>query len=248
MAKPDTGLHFEKVQNRECGMKSHRSAAKTAGVLFIIGTVAGVLSISPIIDGPDYLIKSSANENRVIAGALFQLIMAAAYVGFAISLYPILRKYNEGLAIGFVGFRFIAGALNILGVISILLLLTLSQDFVKAGAPDSSHFQVLGELLRAGRDLVNHVAMILAHSLGGLMFCYLLYETKLVPRWLSGWGLGGTALTMLASLLVMFRLIGIITPTYIVLNLPVALQEMFLALWLIMKGFNRSAIASVSEE
>jgi hypothetical protein len=228
-------------------MKSHRKAARIAGVLFIIGTVAGVLSISPIIDGPDYLTKGSANESQVITAALFQFIMAAAYVGFAVTLYPILRKYNEGLAIGFVGFRFIAGALNILGVVSILLLLTLSQDFVKAGAPEPSYFQAIGSLLRAGRDLVNHVAMILAHSLGGLMLCSLLYETKLVPRWLSGWGLGGTALTMLASLLVMFRLIGIITPTYIVLNLPVALQEMVLAVWLIAKGFNPTVIASESE-
>jgi len=228
-------------------MNSNRRAATIAGVLFIIGTVAGVLSISPVIDGPDYLIEGTANENRVITGALFQFIMAVAYVGFAISLYPILRKYNESLAIGFVGFRFIAGAFNILGVVCILLLLTLSQEFVKAGAPDSSHFQAIGSLLRAGRDLVNHVAMILAQSLGGLMLYYILYETRLVPRWLSGWGLVGTTLTILASLLIMFRLINIITPIYIALNLPIALQEMVLAVWLIAKGFNPSVVASFGQ-
>ncbi len=229
-------------------MKSHRKAATIAGVLFIIGTVAGILSISPVIDGPDYLIKGSVNENQVITGALFQFIMAAAYVGYAIILYPILRKYNEGLAIGFVGFRFIAGVFNIIGVISILLLLTLSHEFVKAGAPDSSHFQALGGLLRSGRDLVNHVAMILAHSLGGLMYYYIFYQTKLIPRWFSGWGLIGTTLTILASLLVMFSLIDIITPFYIVLNLPIALQEMLLAVWLIVKGFNPAVITSDSGE
>jgi hypothetical protein len=228
-------------------MKSHRRAAKTAGMLFIIGTVAGVLSISPVIDGPDYLVKGSASEYHVILGAFFQLIMTAAYVGFAVSLYPVLRKHDEGLAVGFVGFRFIAGVFNILGVISILLLLTLSQEFVKAGAPESSHYQVLGGLLRAGRDMVNHVAMILAHSLGGLMLCYLLYKTKLVPQWLSGWGIVGATLTIVASLLVMFRLIGIITPIYILLNLPVALQEMVVAVWLIVKGFNPSVVASFSQ-
>jgi hypothetical protein len=244
IAKPDTCLHFEEVQNREYGMKSHRKATTIAGVLFIIGTVAGVLSVSPIIDGPDYLVKGSANEYHVILAACCQFIMAAAYVGFAVSLYRILRRYNEGLAVGFVGFRFIAGVLNIIGVIILLLLLTLSQEFVKAGAPDSSHFQVLGGLLRTGRDLVNHVAMILAHGLGGLMFCYLLYETRLVPRWLAGWGLVGTTLTIVASLLVMFRLIDIITPMYIVLNLPVALQEIVMAVLLITKGFNPSVVAS----
>jgi hypothetical protein len=80
-------------------MYSIGKAATIAGVLFIIGTVAGVLSISPILDGPYYLIKGSPDENRVMTGALFQFIMAAAYVGFAVSLYPILRKYDEGLDI-----------------------------------------------------------------------------------------------------------------------------------------------------
>ena len=228
-------------------MKSHRRAATTAGVLFIVGTVAGVLSISPIIDGPDYLLNAAANQYQVILGALFQFVMAATYVSYAIVLYPILRKYYEGLAIGFVGFRFIAGVFNIIGVISILLLLNLSQEFVKAGAPGSSHFQTLGELIRAGRDLVNHVVMILAQSLGGLMLYHVLYETKLVPRWLSGWGLVGTTLTIFASLLVMFRLVGVITPIYLVLNLPMALLEIVLAVWLIGKGFNPSVVASLGQ-
>ncbi|HEY84181.1 MAG TPA: DUF4386 domain-containing protein [Chloroflexi bacterium] len=227
-------------------MNSNRKIAVIAGVLFIIGTVAGVPSVVSVVDDPDYLIKVSANENQVITGAFFQFIMAVAYVAVAISLYPILRKYNEGLALGFVGFRIIAGVFIIIGVIILLLLLPLSQEFVKAGAPDSSHFQTLGGLLRAGRDLVNHVAMILALNLGGLMFYYILFQTKLIPRWLSGWGLVGTTLTISASLLLMFRLIDVITTIYIGLNLPMAIQEMVLAVWLIVKGFNPSAIATGS--
>lgn len=225
-------------------MKSDRKTAIIAGVLIIIGMVAGVLSIVSVIEDSDYLIKVSANENQVIIGAFFQFIMIPAYIGFALSLYPILRKYNEGLALGFVGFRIFAGMFHLIGVIILPLFLILSQEFIKAGAPDSSYFQTLGGLLRAGRDLVNHVAMILALSLGGLIFFYVLYQSKLVPRWLSGWGFVGTTLTILASLLLLFRLIGVITPIYMVLNLPLALQEMFMAVWLIVKGFNSSAIAS----
>ncbi|XMB85362.1 DUF4386 domain-containing protein [Mycoplasmatota bacterium WC44] len=228
-------------------MNSIRKTTIIAGVLFIIGTIAGVLSIAPAIDAPDYLVKASSNANQVIIGSIFQFIMAAAYVGFAILIYPILRKYNESLALGFIGFRFIAAVFNIIGVIIILLILTLSQEFIKAGAPDTSYFQTLGVLLRAGRDLVNHVAMILVHCLGGLMLYYIFYQTKLVPRWLSDWGLIGTVLTILASLLVMFHFIDIITPIYIVLSLPMALLEMFLAIWLIVKGFNPSVIDSDSK-
>ena len=88
--------------------------------------------------------------------------------------------------------------------------------------------------------------MILSLSLGGLMFFYVLFQANLVPRWLSGWGFIGTTSTMFASLLLLFRLIDVITPIYMVLNLPLALQEMVLPVWLIAKGFNPSAIASVS--
>jgi len=228
-------------------MKSHRSAAKTAGVLFIIGTAAGVLSIAPAIDAPDYLFKASANSNQVIIGAFFQFVIATAYVGIAIVLYPILKRYNESLALGFLGFRIIAAVFLIVGMTSALLLLALSQEFVRAGALDSSYFQTIGGLLRTGRDLVNHVAMPWSLIVSALMSYFILYQTKLVPRWLSGWGLVGTTVSIWATLLVMFRLIEIITPIYIVLAIPWALQEMVLAVWLIAKGFNPTVIASESE-
>lgn len=80
-------------------MDTSRKAATIAGWLYIIGTVAGVLSIVPIVDGQDYLIKVSANANQVIIGAFFQFMMVAAYVGIATTLYPVLRKYNESLAL-----------------------------------------------------------------------------------------------------------------------------------------------------
>jgi hypothetical protein len=225
-------------------MNPNRKATTIAGLLYIIGTVAGILSIAPAIDAPDYLIKASANANQVILGAFFQFIMAVAYAGIAITLYPILRKYNESLALGFLSFRIIGAVFLILGVTSVLLLLALSQEFVKAGTPDPSYFQTLGGLLRIGRDLVNHVAMPLALSVSGLTFYFLLYQTKFVPRWLSVWGLIATTLAILATLLVMFGLIEIITLIYIILALPTALQEMVLAVWLIVKGFNPSTIAS----
>ncbi len=225
-------------------MNSNRKIAIIAGVLVIVGMVAGVLSVVSVVDGSDYLIKVSANENQVMTGAFFQFIMIPAYIGFALALYPILRKYNEGLALGFVGFRFVAGMFHLIGVIILPLFMILSQEFIKAGAPDPSFFQTLGGLLRAGRDLVNHVAMILSLSLGSLMFFYVLYQSKLVPRWLSGWGFVGTTLTILASFFVLFRLIDVVTPIYIILNLPLALQEMVMAVWLIAKGFNTSAITA----
>ncbi len=225
-------------------MNTNRKTAIIIGILFIIGTVAGLLSIVSIIEKPDYLTIVSENANQIFLGAFFQLVMVPAYIGIALLLYPILRKHNERLSLGFVGFRFIAGAFHIIGVISLPLFLILSQEFVKAGAPDLSHFQTLGTLLRAGRDLLNHVGMIISLSIGGLMLYRILYQSKLIPRWLSSWGLIGSTLTILASLLLMIRLIDVVTPIYLVMNAPMAVQEIVLALWLIIKGFNPAIVDS----
>jgi Domain of unknown function (DUF4386) len=234
---------------REEKMNRTRKTAIIAGVLFITATVAGILSTvftGPVLGAPDYLLKFSANGNQVLIGALFAFIGAAASASIAISLYPILKKYNEGLALGSVGFRLIEGVLDIVSIIGLLLLLTLSQAFVKAGAPNASYFQTLGVVFLAGYDWVLYVGAVLAFYLGALMYYYIFYQTKLIPRWLSGWGLVGVTLGIGASLLVMFRVIGPFSTIQVVLNLPIGVQEMVLAVWLIVKGFNSSAIASGS--
>jgi Domain of unknown function (DUF4386) len=232
-------------------MNSSRKIAIIAGVLFIIATVAALLSTvftKPILDATDYLIKISANENRIAIGALFRFIAAAASAGIAISLYPILKKYNQGLALGSVGFRIIEGMLGIVSVICLLLLTTLSQQFVTAGALDSSYFQNTGVLIKAVRDWMGNVAGLLAFGLGALMYYYIFFQTKLVPRWLSGWGLIGIILIIVTSMLVMFRVVGPMSTTQVVLAVPIGLQEMVLAVWLIVKGFNPSVIDSGSGE
>ena len=222
-------------------MNTNRKTAILAGALYFLGLIEGMLSVVPVIDLPDYLTQISAHVGQVTSGAFFQFLMIASYVGMAITLYPLLQKHNERLALGFVGFRLVAAAFIVIGVILLLLLLTLSQEYVKAGAPNPSHFQTIGELLRTGRDLINHVGMILVLSMGGLLLYYLLYQTKLVPRWLSSWGLAGTAVTIAASCLFMFRIIDLTISVF--MDIPLVLQEVVFAIWLIVKGVNPSAAA-----
>jgi hypothetical protein len=229
-------------------MNTNRRSATIVGVLFIIATLTGVLGVAltaPIVYAPDYLSRVSANADQFTSGAFVLFIMAAACAGIGISLYPVLAPYDRGLALGAAGFRIIEGVLEILGgVIGLLLLVTLSQEFVSAGAPDQSYFATLGALLIAGRDCVNNAA-VMAWCLGALMYYYIFYRTQLVPRWLSGWGLVGITLAFLASTLVMFRLATTMGTLQNVLDLPIALQEMVLAVWLIVKGFH---VASVVPE
>ncbi len=132
-------------------MNSNRKTAIIVGVLFITAAIVSVLEyiviFPPILNAPDYLINVSAKENQVIIGVLFKLITAGTVLGIGAMMFPILKKYNEALAIGYVGTRIYEGVIIITGAISLLSLLALSQVFVKAGAPDVSHFQALGNLL-----------------------------------------------------------------------------------------------------
>jgi len=223
-------------------MSITRRATIIAGILYLIGTIAGVLSVSQAIDSPDFLFRAFTSKNQVISAALFQFLMTICYAGFAISLYPIIRKHSERLAIGFVGFRLVAAVLNIFGVVIMLLILALSQEFVNAIAPDLAYYKTLGALLQNARDLINHVVMILTYTLAGVMLYSIFYKTKLIPRWISVWGFIGISSTVLATMLVLFAFINIITPGYIILSMPFALQELVLAIWLIAKGFNSSVL------
>jgi hypothetical protein len=224
-------------------MTSTRRAAITAGVLFLVGTAAGVLSIAGAADGPNYLREVTANGTQVMVGALFQLVTAGAYAGVAVALHPVLRRHGATAAAGFLGFRIAAGILNMVGALILLLLLDLSRGFVGAGAPVASYFQTLGALLRSARDSMNHVAMILALIAGDAMYYWVLRRARLVPRWLSSWGFAGLALAMVASLLVLGRLIDVVTPTYAALMAVLGLQQLALAIWLIVKGLDPSAEA-----
>jgi hypothetical protein len=227
---------------------THRKTATIAGVLFIIATFASILSTLFLksVNASDYLVAVSANQSQVTAGALLLFIAAITSAGIAISLYSLLKKYNKGLALGAVCFRLIEAAFYLVGVLGLLLLLTLSQEFVKAGTPDASSFQILGTVLLAGRNWAGFVLAPSVFGIGALMYYYIFYQSNLIPRWLSGWGLIGATLMIAASMLVMFNFIGLMSTIFIVLVIPIAIQEMVLAFWLIIKGFNQSAIAAVS--
>ncbi len=223
-------------------MNTNRQLTIIAGILIIVGIIAGALSIVPAIEDPNFLTLVSENESQVFMGAFFQIIMIPTYIGFALCLYPVLRVKNETLSLGFVGFRLITGMFHFVGVILLPLFLILSQEFVQAGAPEDSYFQILGELLRMGRDMVNHVALILSLSMADVLLFLILYQSKFVPRWLSVWGFLGIGLTILASFLVLFRLMAVVTPLYLIMNVPLALHSLILAIWLIAKGFDHKRL------
>jgi len=229
-------------------MNTYRKNAIIVGVLFIIATVTnmlGNLSIKPLLDATDYLVQISANENLMIIALLLVSISAFASASIAIWLYPILKKHHEALALGSVGFRLMEGMLYIVGVVALLSLLTLSKEYVTAAASNTSLYQISGNLLQTVKTWAGQLG-VLAFIVGGMMYYSVFYQSKLVPRWLSGWGFLGLVLTLTSALLAIFGLLIPLSPVFIVFNLVILVQEMVLAVWLIVKGFNQSAIASLS--
>jgi hypothetical protein len=229
-------------------MNTGRKNAISAGVLFIIADLVGFLSLPFMapVNAANYLVSVSTNGGLVATGAVLLFIGGAAAIGIAISLYPVLRKYNGGLALGSAGFRTVEGVFDLISVLGLLILVTLSQQFVGAGAPDSSYFQTLGILTVSGFHWAINVVKLMAFSLGCLLYYVIFYRTKLIPRWLSGWGIAAAIMTMLSALLVIYGLIAPFSTAQVILNLPILPQELVLAVWLIVKGFNPSAITSLS--
>lgn len=224
-------------------MSTYRKTAVLVGLYFIIGTVSGVLSViflGSFLDDPEYLTAIAANGNKVVVGTLCILTMGFALTMVPILLYPLFKKHNETLALGAVVFR---GALEAVvymaQAILWLLLLSASQNFGVAGSADVPVFQNIGALLIAADTWIAHILSIV-FSLGALMIYWMFYETKMIPRWLSIWGLLGGILYFVAPIFGMFGF------DLDFLMLPLAVQEMVLALWLIIKGFNSTAIAAES--
>lgn len=216
-----------------------KAIARIAGTLFIVATVAVLVGSAFLgsVSSKDYLTKMAENQDQVALGVLFRFIGAFASAAIAISLYPVLRRYRQGLALGSVGFRVIEATFYLLGAVSVLLLLTLSQEFVKTGSSNSGLFQMQGTLLKALDDWAG-LAAVFAFYVGGLLYYLAFYQTRLVPRWLSAWGVAGVTLGLVAALLILFDVAGYMSTTQIVLNIPIGLQEMVLAVWLIAKGFS----------
>jgi hypothetical protein len=216
------------------GMSADRKAAIWIGVLYIIGTVALVLSavvMGGLQTDPAYLAQVAAQPNQVAIGAVLVLLAGFALAMVPVVFWPVGRRYNETLAMGYVVFR---GALEtviyMLGALGWLLLIPLSTQ------PDAAP---LADFVRTADPVIWGQVGVIPFALGALMFYVLLYQSRLVPRWLSAWGLVAAALYIVPPLGSMFGLSSLG-----VLMAPLFLQEMVMAVWLIAKGFNPREVAS----
>jgi hypothetical protein len=226
-------------------MNTNRKTAIMVGALFLFSNVTFLLGsfvfVEPILGAPDYLTLVSANRTQVILGALLEIVNGVAYVGIAVLVFPILRQRFESMALWYVGFRVIEFVMQTLSDISPLSLVRLSEEFVRAGAAESSSFQAVGTALLAERYWAFQMVTF-ALVLGALMFYYMLYQSRLIPRFISVWGLIGALAVLATALLDTF---GISPGSLEFLGVLMLLNELFLGIWLIVKGFNPSATETI---
>ena len=223
-------------------MNTHRRTAVIVGALYLIGTLAGVSSVGVLggrLDAPGYLTAIAGDASPVRWAAVLVLVMAFALAMVPAVMFPILRRQNEPLAVGYVIFRgALETSLYLAQAICWLLLITVARQHADATIPVDV-LSGLGSLLIDAGGPITAVRDIV-FSLGALAFSSLLYTARLVPRWLSGWGVLGALGYLAAGPLAVFSTgLGFLV-------IPLALQEMVMAVWLIAKGFNSAAIAELT--
>ena len=215
-------------------MKSTRNNTIAAGVLYLLTFISiPTLALYGAVHEPNYMVGNGP-DTAVIVGCILEIIVALAGIGTAVALYPVLKKQNEGVALGFIGSRSLEGATIFAGVTCLLSVVSLRQS----GAGANALFT--GQALVAVYDRTFLIGQSLMPAVNALLLGSLLYQSRLVPRVLPLLGLIGAPLLITAQTAIMFGLIGRLSPLAAIGAIPVALWEFSLGVWLVAKGFNPS--------
>jgi hypothetical protein len=227
-----------------------QTTARVFGVLYLITFFTSIPALfvfyAPVLDDPRYIVGAGA-DNSVALGAFLELILIIANIGTAVVPFPILRRQNEVLALGYVTARIVECAFIAVGLLSLLTIVTLRQE-ATAGADAAS-------LLSAGKSLValHDWTFLLGPGFfvgvgNGLILGYLMYKSALVPRGMAMLGLIGGPLIIASGVGVMFGVIEAGGVVQAIATIPEFLWELSLGIWPIVRGFNPSAIARLEHE
>ena len=222
-------------------MDSMRKIALVAGVLYLItfiSSIPAVLLLGPVLSDPNYIVGAGA-DTQVIGGAFLDLINALACIGTAVALFSVVRRQNEGFALGFVTARMFEAAVIVVGVVSILSVVTLRQ--AGATGADAASLVTTGRALVAIRDWTFLLGPSLIPGVNALLLGYLMYRSRLVPRVIPILGLIGGPLLISSAVGTMFGVNNAVSVWSGVALLPIFFWELFLGLWMTFKGFQRSA-------
>ena len=225
-------------------MNATRRSAAVAGVFFIVAAVAAIVGLAlygPVLNDANYIVRVPGDDTRVVWGAFFEVIVAIAVIGTAVTLFPIVRRQNEGIALGYVAGRIVESVVILFGLISLLSVVTLRQAFAGATGASAASLIVAGKSLVVIHNWTFLVGPSLAIGVNTLLLAYLMYRSGLVPRVIPLLGLIGGPVIFAAGTAEMFGVFQQVSVWGAIAAIPVTVWEMSLAVWMIVKGFKPAA-------
>jgi Domain of unknown function (DUF4386) len=228
-------------------MTSTRRTAIVAGVFFLITEVtaiAGMLLYGSVLGSPNYLVSLTVDDTGVRAGAFLEVLLAIAVVGTAVTLYPVIKRQNEGMALGHVAGRLIEATIIAVGAISLLAVVTMRQDLAGTTGPEAAAAVTVGQSLVAVHNWTFLFGPKLALGVNTVLLAYLMYRSRLVPRAIAVLGLVGGSLIFASGTAVLFGLYEDLSIPGLAAAAPVLAWELSVATWMIVKGFRPSPITA----
>ncbi|MGY1618190.1 DUF4386 domain-containing protein [Geodermatophilus sp. SYSU D00691] len=225
-----------------------RQTAFLGGLLYVITFAASIPAafyfLAPVLDNPDYVL-GSGSDARIITGGLLDVVTALAGAGAAVVLFPVVRRQNRTLALGFVTSRLLEGAIIIIGVVSLLAIVTLRKDFAGAPGADTDSLSITAAALVAVRDFTFHIGPGFMAAVNALLLGSLMYRSGLVPRVIPLMGLIGAPLLLTAKIATVYGVNDDSTMWSVVALAPIFCWELSLGVYLTVKGFRPAAVAAL---
>lgn len=221
-----------------------RRVARIAGILMVLTfiSIPALPLYDQVLNHTDFIV-SGGGDTRVYLGALFEVLTLVGGIGMAVTLYPVLRRASESLALGYVTVRVVEASLIAVGIVSLLAVVTLRQDLAGAAGTDSASLILNGRSLVAVHDATFLLGPAFCAAIGnGLILGYLMLRSGLVPRRFALFGIVAGSLALVTALLVLFDAYDQVSGPSFILTLPEAVWELSLGIYLIVKGFTPSLI------
>ena len=229
-------------------MTSTRKTALVAGIFYLITfiSIPTLALYGPIKNHQDWIL-GSGSHTAVLVGGFLEVIVALAGIGTAVTLYPVVRRQNEGAALGFAAARVLEASMIFAGVVSLLSLVTLRQHLGGAAGANTAALVTTAASHAAVYNWTFLLGQSLMPAINALLLGSLLYRSRLVPRALPVLGLIGAPLLIAAVIAALFGAIGQYSSVAVFLALPIAAWEFSLGVWLVVKGFKPSPITAAMD-
>jgi len=228
-------------------MDSVRKSALVTGVLFIVTFITSIPALGlygPVLNDAHYIVDGGA-DGRIFTGAFLEVLLAISGIGTAVAIFPVVKRQNEGIALGYVAARIVEATIIAVGIVSLLAVVTMRRDFAGGGGADATTLVIAGKTLVA----IHKWTFLLGPGYcagieNGLILGYLMYRSGLVPRPIAVLGLIGGTLAFAAGTAELFQVFPQVSTMAVILTLPEALFEAAIGIWLTFKGFRPSPVTA----